>query len=254
MWRWRDWVIDAFNANMPFDRFTVEQLAGDLLPEPTLSQRIATGFNRNHRGNAENGTDPDEYQVEYAVTGWRRQRRSWMGLTLGCATLPRSQVRPDLAEGVLPVLRLLQQRLRPGAVLQVRQHAADRARADTRAAGALDEMDRQIAALQAKLADRDAEIEAGLAGDALPASIDEWAYADRMAVPADIRHCRRSRAWAAGPRRAAGRTAAFQPRRRGEPGLLRPVHAVRVDSAGGPPREESWRATTPPARKGTDCS
>src|SRR5262249_9278396 len=61
MWRWRDWVIDAFNRDMPFDRFTVEQLAGDLLPAPTLDQRIATGFNRNHRGNAEGGIIPEEY-------------------------------------------------------------------------------------------------------------------------------------------------------------------------------------------------
>ncbi len=85
MWRWRDWVIEAFNANMPFDRFTVEQLAGDLLPDPTLSQRIATGFNRNHRGNAENGTDPDEYQVEYAVDRLETTSTVWLGLTMGCA-------------------------------------------------------------------------------------------------------------------------------------------------------------------------
>ncbi|MFZ9091825.1 MAG: DUF1549 domain-containing protein, partial [Planctomycetaceae bacterium] len=67
MWRWRDWVIDAFNRNQPFDQFTTEQLAGDLLPDPTLQQRIATGFNRNHRGNAEGGIIPEEYQVEYVA-------------------------------------------------------------------------------------------------------------------------------------------------------------------------------------------
>ena len=85
MWRWRDWVIEAFNDNMPFDRFTVEQLAGDLLPDAALSQRIATGFNRNHRGNAENGTDPDEYQVEYAVDRLETAATVWLGLTVGCA-------------------------------------------------------------------------------------------------------------------------------------------------------------------------
>ena len=85
MWRWRDWVIDAFNHNMPYDEFTVEQLAGDLLPNPTLSQRIATGFNRNHRTNGEGGIIPEEYRVEYVADRAQTTSIVWMGLTLGCA-------------------------------------------------------------------------------------------------------------------------------------------------------------------------
>jgi hypothetical protein len=85
MWRWRDWVIDAFNKNMPFDQFTVEQLAGDLLPNATLDQRIATGFNRNHRGNGEGGVIPEEYAVEYVVDRVDTTATVWLGLTMGCA-------------------------------------------------------------------------------------------------------------------------------------------------------------------------
>ena len=85
MWRWRDWVVDAYNANMPFDQFTIEQLAGDLLPEPALEQMIATGFNRNHRGNAEGGIVPEEFQVEYVVDRVDTTFTIWQGLTMGCA-------------------------------------------------------------------------------------------------------------------------------------------------------------------------
>ena len=85
MWRWRDWVLDAFNHNKPFDEFTVEQLAGDLLPNPTLSQLIATGFNRNHRGNSEGGVIPEEFQVEYVVDRVDTTATVWLGLTMKCA-------------------------------------------------------------------------------------------------------------------------------------------------------------------------
>lgn len=85
MWRWRDWVIEAYNHNLPFDQFTVEQLAGDLLPDCTLDQQIATGFNRNHRGNAEGGIIPAEYAVEYVVDRVDTTATVWLGLTLGCA-------------------------------------------------------------------------------------------------------------------------------------------------------------------------
>jgi hypothetical protein len=85
MWRWRDWVIEAFNTNMPFDQFTIEQIAGDMLPGATLDQRIASGFNRNHRGNAEGGVIPEEYAVEYVVDRVDTTATVWLGLTLGCA-------------------------------------------------------------------------------------------------------------------------------------------------------------------------
>ena len=85
MTRWREWVIDAFNHNMPFDRFTVEQLAGDLLPNATLSQKVASGFNRNHMINFEGGAIPEEYQTAYIVDRVNTTSTVWMGLTLGCA-------------------------------------------------------------------------------------------------------------------------------------------------------------------------
>ena len=84
MWLWRDWVIDAFNADKPFNEFTVEQLAGDLLPNPTVSQRVATGFVRNNMTNDEGGADPDEYLNKYVVDRVNTLGATFMGLTVGC--------------------------------------------------------------------------------------------------------------------------------------------------------------------------
>ena len=85
MWLWRDWVIDAYNKNMPFDQFLTEQLAGDLLPESTVQQKVATGFNRNHMITHEGGTIPEENLVNYAVDRVKTTAEVFLGLTMGCA-------------------------------------------------------------------------------------------------------------------------------------------------------------------------
>ncbi len=85
MWPWRDWVIKAFNDNMPFDQFSVEQIAGDLLPNATDSQRIATGFNRNNRSNTEGGSIEEEWYLENRVDRVETTSAVFLGLTMGCA-------------------------------------------------------------------------------------------------------------------------------------------------------------------------
>ncbi|QDV24040.1 DUF1553 domain-containing protein [Aureliella helgolandensis] len=85
MWGWRDAVVDAYNANMPFDEFSIAQLAGDLLPEATLQQKILSAFNRNNGTTDEGGAIAEEYRVEYAVDRVKTTSMVWMGLTLECA-------------------------------------------------------------------------------------------------------------------------------------------------------------------------
>ncbi len=85
IWRWRDWVITALNANMPYDQFTIEQLAGDLLPKPTTEQLIATGFHRNTLTNTEGGTSAEEFRSAAVVDRVNTTLQVWMGTTIGCA-------------------------------------------------------------------------------------------------------------------------------------------------------------------------
>ncbi|MBL8827405.1 MAG: DUF1553 domain-containing protein [Planctomycetaceae bacterium] len=85
IWKYRDWVIEAVNRDLPFDQFTIEQLAGDMLPKATLEQKIATGFHRNTLRNEEGGTDQEQFRVEAVVDRISTVGSVWLGMTIGCA-------------------------------------------------------------------------------------------------------------------------------------------------------------------------
>jgi hypothetical protein len=84
-WPWRDWLIKACNENLPFDRFSIHQLAGDMLDEPTRDQIVATGFNRNHRLNGEGGIIAEEWRIETVIDRVETTGQTWLGLSVGCA-------------------------------------------------------------------------------------------------------------------------------------------------------------------------
>ena len=114
IWPYRDWVINALNDDMPFDQFTIEQLAGDLLPNATPSQRIATGFHRNTMLNEEGGIDPLEFRFYADDRSRRHDRHRLARPDRRLRPVPHAQVRPDHSQRVLPLLRLPQQHRRAG--------------------------------------------------------------------------------------------------------------------------------------------
>ena len=85
IWMYREWVIEALNRDLPFDQFTVEQIAGDMLPNATRAQKVATGFHRNTLVNEEGGTDPEQFRVESVVDRVNTTGLVFLGLTVGCA-------------------------------------------------------------------------------------------------------------------------------------------------------------------------
>ena len=108
IWMYRDWVINALNRDMPFDQFVIEQIAGDMLPSPTKEQLVATGFHRNTLLNLEGGIDFEQYRVEAVVDRVDTHRSSLPRSHAWMRAMPRAQVRPYLAAGVLSDLRVLQ--------------------------------------------------------------------------------------------------------------------------------------------------
>ena len=102
-WIWRDWVIKSFNDNQPYDQFLTEQLAGDLLPNATEQQIVATGFNRNHAITHEGGTIPEENLVNYVADRVKTTSETFLGLTARLRPVPRPQIRPDSASATTTV-------------------------------------------------------------------------------------------------------------------------------------------------------
>ena len=107
-WRYRNWVIDAINRDLPFDQFTIEQLAGDLLPDATLEQKVATGFHRNTLTNKEGGVDQEEFRVAAVIDRVNTTEHGLAGADAGLCTVPFAQVRPARHARVLRHVRLLQ--------------------------------------------------------------------------------------------------------------------------------------------------
>jgi len=167
-WLWRDWVLDAYRTNMPFDRFVIEQLAGDLIPNATLQQKVATGFNRNHVTTDEGGAISEEYLVEYAVDRATTTSSVLLGLTVGCARCHDHKFDPITMEDFYSIYSFFNSIEEPGLYSQVPDAnralepflAVPTAAQQTR----LDDLNTQVTALRQKLDTRTPEEESARDG------------------------------------------------------------------------------------------
>lgn len=146
-WRYRDWVIDAFNANKSYDQFTIEQIAGDLLPDATVEQKVATAFHRNTMTNTEGGTDDEEFRVAAIKDRADTTMQVWMGMTIGCAKCHNHKYEPISQKEYYQFYAIFNQTAdadkgddSPNLAAPTRQWEAE-----------VKKIDEQIAALKAKL-------------------------------------------------------------------------------------------------------
>jgi len=143
IWPYRDWVIAALNADMPFDQFTIEQLAGDMLPGATPSQRIATGFHRNTMLNEEGGVDPLEFRFHAMVDRVATTATVWLGLTIGCAQCHTHKFDPVTHHDYYRLMALLNNADEPEFEVPNAEIAAQR-----------DKLSAEIATIESDLANR----------------------------------------------------------------------------------------------------
>ena len=107
IWKFRDWVIESLNADMPFDQFTIEQLAGDLIPDATQDQKVATGFHRNTQINQEGGIDREQFRIDSVFDRVATTGTVWVRADDWLRAVPRPQVRPHRTARLLPAVRVL---------------------------------------------------------------------------------------------------------------------------------------------------
>lgn len=174
IWKFRDWVIQAINANLPFDRFTIEQLAGDLLPNPTPEQLIATAFHRNTLTNTEGGTNDEEFRNIAVVDRVNTTFQVWMGLTINCAQCHNHKYDPISQEEYFQVFAILNQTEdsdkgdnSPNYMYLAPDMAKKKAELEARLA----ELQKELAQKVPDLTDAQEKWEKELARDKLPANI-----------------------------------------------------------------------------------
>jgi hypothetical protein len=178
MWPWRDWVVRAFNADMPYDKFTVDQIAGDLVPQARQDQILATGFNRNHMINGEGGRIAEENRVEYLFDQTETVSTMWLGLTMTCARCHDHKFDPISKRDYFQLLAFFNQTAVNGGggsgqtapVLEM-VSPQDQA-AQKKAAADYDALLKQIAAKEAKLREAGMVISNGVYSTKLPVVIE----------------------------------------------------------------------------------
>jgi mono/diheme cytochrome c family protein len=158
MWRYRDAVIAAFNRNEPFNKFALEQLAGDMLPNATLDQKIASGFNRNNRINTEDGIIPEEYGVEYVVDRVATTSSVFLGLTLGCARCHNHKFDPFTQKEFYQLYAYFDQVPETGRGIKYGNSPPVVPAPTLDQQQKLDKMNAEIAVIEKTLADRDKSI------------------------------------------------------------------------------------------------
>jgi mono/diheme cytochrome c family protein len=151
IWKYREWVINAINADMPFDQFTLEQLAGDLLPNPTNEQLVATGFHRNTLVNEEGGTDQEQFRNEGVVDRVNTTGAAWLGLTIGCAQCHSHKYDPISQRDFYKVFAVFNQCDEPSIQVPSAEQLAEQTR-----------LNNEIAAVEKPLKDLDTELLKGL--------------------------------------------------------------------------------------------